>query len=442
MKRHALPFAVLVLVLVGLVSTSRLLAQDGLPRAVDLISNTVGEVNLTTPQMRFIVFGSGGGSVSIRVQGLSDGFAPRFHVINASSVVVLDVANPGGEDTVSGQVYFATSGPYIIEVSGERGSSGQFMLNLRPGIAPPAPRDLLVGQPVSAVVGRQTPVLIYRFNSTGFAGQTLSILGDRPAGGPAYTIVNESTGSVVVDSDGSWSGGTHVLSTTNSAYRIDIRANDAEDDIAFTICLGCTESPNLAASTATPTPTETATPSPTATPEACNVVPSITAGAVNVRSGAGTNFNMVGAIRVGQAFPALAQTEDGFWLMLDLDGVDGWVASSLAHLEGDCAALPVVSADGIITRDSIPAAGRVLGNCTIVSNIAGNANVRSGPGQNYDVLGVIRPGQIFPALAQTDGGNWIMFRMNGMDVWITGSVVRLQGVCATLPVVTPTAPTP
>lgn len=124
-----------------------------------------------------------------------------------------------------------------------------------------------------------------------------------------------------------------------------------------------TATPSLPSLTATPSPTAaaalTATPAPptapplatVATPTATSVVaPSatapaavavlITGAAVNLRSGPGTAYPVVGQASAGQRYPALARSAAGDWWQIDANGLPAWVSASLAAIEGDAAALP------------------------------------------------------------------------------------------------------
>ncbi len=70
-------------------------------------------------------------------------------------------------------------------------------------------------------------------------------------------------------------------------------------------------------------------------------------------------------------------------------------------------------------------------------------NVRSGPGTNYDLIGVLISGQTAPAVGRSPGGEWIQIVYPGVPgnvAWVYAPLVRLQGQ-GVLPVVEP-PPTP
>ncbi len=319
-------------------------AQNGLPQPVAESSNTVGEVNAAVPIARYLVTSPGSDLLTIQVLAIGTSLVPHVRVLDAAAAVILEISNSAGQGSVTSDALLTAPGEYLIEVSGELGSTGQFALVLTSvTTSEPGMVDLAAGQPVEATAGGQSPPLVYRVYGVGMAGQMVTIAGTLPDVGPAYTIFDDTTGIVVASSDGTLMGGTHTLSGADIVYRVEVSSGNTGRDIPFTICLACaTTNPGAAVAATSVPPTEIPPAEPTLVLE-CNVVPSITAGAVNVRRGPSTNSGFVGAIRAGESFPAMAQTrEGGGWYKFNLRGVEGWVSASVAHLEGDCDALGVV----------------------------------------------------------------------------------------------------
>jgi hypothetical protein len=74
-----------------------------------------------------------------------------------------------------------------------------------------------------------------------------------------------------------------------------------------------------------------------------------------------------------------------------------------------------------------PAAGSVMAVVTVAS-----ANLRSGPGEGFTVVGTARRGESFPAVAQHSG--WFLIRRNGGAlVWISSTVSDLSPAGSVLP---------
>jgi TolB protein len=104
--------------------------------------------------------------------------------------------------------------------------------------------------------------------------------------------------------------------------------------------------------TATPTPlqpTDTSVPSrPTAlalSPEPSRRVEGrVTAYGLNVRTGPGTLYPIVGGLSLGDAVEVVGKNAAGDWLQIAYNGREGWIAAAYADLTGSLAAVPEVSA--------------------------------------------------------------------------------------------------
>jgi hypothetical protein len=300
--------------------------------------NTIGELSATNSAASYSLTASGGETAVVQVLAVSPGLIPRFRILNAAGIEILNVANPQGLASVSSSAAFADVGAYIIEVSGENGSLGQFVLSLQPGTPPPEPIPLPINQLVSGTVSSDTPLQVYRFSITPPISPPLTIQGEGETG-VLISLFNEDADKTIATQDADVSGVVYRLPAAARAYRLEIRASSAEAT-AFTLCLGTCEG--------TPPPSNTTSGAVVVTPEvaagSCTAV-SNTNSAVNVRSGPGTQYAIVGSLPIGQSFPVLGQLAGGGWYQVSLNnGGSGWVSATVARLEGECAALAVVAA--------------------------------------------------------------------------------------------------
>ncbi|MCA9912346.1 MAG: SH3 domain-containing protein, partial [Anaerolineae bacterium] len=84
--------------------------------------------------------------------------------------------------------------------------------------------------------------------------------------------------------------------------------------------------PEADTATSTPIPTESAA-------DVCQVTSP--GNNINVRSGPGTNYNVIASLAFGESFPVLG--ENNGWYAIQLpDGSTGWVAMSVVQTTGDC----------------------------------------------------------------------------------------------------------
>lgn len=79
-----------------------------------------------------------------------------------------------------------------------------------------------------------------------------------------------------------------------------------------------------------PTP-EPPTPAPTPTPP-LQASFTVTGATLNVRSGPGTNYGVIGQIRQGQTFPITGKNPAGNWWQFNYNGRPGWVSGQLVRV--------------------------------------------------------------------------------------------------------------
>ncbi len=100
-----------------------------------------------------------------------------------------------------------------------------------------------------------------------------------------------------------------------------------------------------------PVPGDAALISPTAPITATSAVTSTLMGTVasgddrlNIRSGPGTTYTIVGKALPGESYPLTGRTADATWIQIDRgDGAMGWVTAEYLTLDGDVTAVPIVT---------------------------------------------------------------------------------------------------
>lgn len=115
--------------------------------------------------------------------------------------------------------------------------------------------------------------------------------------------------------------------------------------------------------------------------------------ALNVRSGPGTNYSVIGLIRPGARYNITGQS--GSWYQIDYNGKVGWVYGPLVTVMTG-------------TVPAIPTGQGVESTTTL--------NVRSGPGTQYGIIGRIYPGAVYRILSQQ--GVWYQIDFNGTPGWV------------------------
>lgn len=153
---------------------------------------------------------------------------------------------------------------------------------------------------------------------------------------------------------------------------------------------------------------------------------------VNVRSGPGTYYEIVGRLTAGDDVLVDGRAEsDAMWLHIVMsDGHLGWVSAFVLLLEGDVMTLPVFT-DGT----SIEAAP----DDPVLVIAIGRVNVRTEPTLMADVVGQMEVESSAVAIARSNAENdWLYVQHTNDDEtfegWVAYFTVRVEGDTENLPV--------
>ena len=172
-------------------------------------------------------------------------------------------------------------------------------------------------------------------------------------------------------------------------------------------------------------------------------------GALNVRSGPGTAYNVLTSIRYGDGMNLLGRSADGVWVQVSLpNGMEGWVnrfyilsnvpISSLP-LVTDIAPPPTPTPSTGAPSEATPSAGGE----PIATVTTGALNVRSGPGIGYEVITIVYEGDRLTLIGRNANTSWIQIRLpDGREGWVGNFYIRPETPLNTLPVTSGTASEP
>ncbi|MBZ0289638.1 MAG: SH3 domain-containing protein [Anaerolineae bacterium] len=185
-------------------------------------------------------------------------------------------------------------------------------------------------------------------------------------------------------------------------------------------------SPALAQdSTATPAPTQQ--PQPTTPPLTASTEFFATSNfRVNVRSGPGTQYTILGQVRVGDALDITGRTANNQWLRVNFNGQEGWISAALFDVTGDVATAPEATAgpNAVLRQTSAQSNAAQAGNVTVVTRV--NANLRSLPSISGDVLATIPFGTQLTVTGRSNSNNWVQVSFENQTGWISSGLVTFQ----------------
>ncbi len=178
------------------------------------------------------------------------------------------------------------------------------------------------------------------------------------------------------------------------------------------------------AATITPIPSATASLTPTPEP-----ISGTAAAQLNVRSGPGTGESILGRIEPNTALSVLGKDSSGAWLLIaytEGGSTQGWVSAQFVTIkQTDLARLPVVNNAGVAATEA-PTSAPPPG---VSGRALQKINVRSGPGVNFDSLGLLNPDDAIIVTGVNENGTWLQIAYPagpGGRGWVTVAFVQID----------------
>ncbi|PVE79278.1 hypothetical protein DC421_25520 [Priestia megaterium] len=135
---------------------------------------------------------------------------------------------------------------------------------------------------------------------------------------------------------------------------------------------------------------------------AATVTYKVTASKLNVRSGAGTNYGIIGSVVKDQTLSVVSKS--GSWYKINYNGRTGYVSSDY------------VQASGITTPPA---------ESTTYTVTASTLNVRSGAGTSYAAIGSVTKGQKLSVVSKS--GSWYKINYSGRTGYVSSDYVQASG---------------
>jgi uncharacterized protein YraI len=142
---------------------------------------------------------------------------------------------------------------------------------------------------------------------------------------------------------------------------------------------------------------------------------------INIRSGPGTDYNILGKLLPGMTVSVTGKNDAGTWWRIDYNNAPGWVSAELVNTQGDTAPVQAQQVAPAPTGTTSP------DPYVLVKSSYDYVNVRSGPARSYDVIGQLQPSTPARVVGKSADGAWWQIEFNGATRWIDGSFVDLRG---------------
>ena len=151
---------------------------------------------------------------------------------------------------------------------------------------------------------------------------------------------------------------------------------------------------------------------------------------LNLRSGAGTSFDVVDVIPAGGQVELTGSRQNGF-AQVAYNGSQGWAFEQYLTIGGTA---PAPDAGSEPAPTSSPSSGSAPSG-PLWATVS--LNLRSGPGTTYSILTVMPAGSSGTSTGQSQNGFWSL-NYNGTNGWATSSLLSTEGGSAVDPA--PTSP--
>ena len=340
------------------------------PTPITIGENKTGAITDGSGSIQYTLTVSAPQSVTIQVLSLSPNFAPFFQVFDSDGILVLAVVNNDPPTIAQSSLNISSLGSYTIAVKSAADTPGQFLISLEAGAPLTPSQPLMLGQPVSGTVDKQTTRQAYWFSGS-IDDRLLLIARDESNElGMLFTLRDASTNELISLTTAGLQGLTYVVPELTRTYRLEITYVGSGAAQPFSVCLasesgstpcsGGVEATTVVDATAAPTqiagvPSQTPIFAPAAINPggACEVTPARN-NSVNIRSGAGTGFPIVANLPAAATGLVVGRLADNSWYQVNINGALGWVSAGVVIPGGNCAGVAVVILPTAIPPTAVP----------------------------------------------------------------------------------------
>jgi len=290
--------------------------------------SVTGTISATSPLMIYNFAGNAGDTITLRAIPLNPGTELAITLLSPSQQLVAtgdrDPFLPTSTDARV-DARLAETGQYSVLIGGVNGSAGDFLLRLDARFAVAA-QQLIAGTPSVADFSIIPTAQIFNLLTADITQLNVRAL---TAGFGFNLQLRNTNGALIAVIDGL----PQASLTIPGAGMYEISVVPTNPDLTGSVELVVGTGIAQAAPTTAP---QVVAPAPT---DRCTVSSS---GSVNIRSGAGTNFTVIGSLNAGQYLDVTGVVADRTWYAVNTGSGQGWVAASVVSLNGPCNNLSVV----------------------------------------------------------------------------------------------------
>ncbi|GAB4568768.1 MAG: hypothetical protein Fur0017_12520 [Anaerolineales bacterium] len=169
----------------------------------------------------------------------------------------------------------------------------------------------------------------------------------------------------------------------------------------------------------TPAPAASQTPPPPSPAPTITPVTGTTTTEVNVRAGTSTASESLGTMPPFSAVQIVGKDVSGNWLRILFQDGAGWVRADFVQVTDASAEIPVWDSEA--------------GNGSVRGVVLRGINVRNGPGQNFESLGLLNQNDVVSILEKDPSGTWIKIEYPAAPDavgWVAAEFLQIENVDA------------
>ena len=157
-------------------------------------------------------------------------------------------------------------------------------------------------------------------------------------------------------------------------------------------------------------------------PQATGATGIVATGALNVRQGPGTAYQVITTVAQGQTVYLVGRNNSGSWLLVTApNGARGWANASYIRTNVNVSALPVSSAPPPTTNSAVVTVGAL--------------HVRVAPGPDFPLVGTVLRGAQVGMLGRNSSGTWVLIQTPGGAVgWVNAAYIDPYSPISQLPI--------
>lgn len=138
---------------------------------------------------------------------------------------------------------------------------------------------------------------------------------------------------------------------------------------------------------------------------------------LNVRTGPGPNFAIIGQATNGDTLPIVGRTSDSSWYQVESPFGTGWVYGAYIATRNEYGGSPVTTSDA--------AGAAIAGPFGIINT--GALHIRSGPGPNYTSLGTLAGGTETQIVGRNMDWSWYLLKTPVGTGWASALYIITRG---------------